>query len=91
DEPPWTPPNVHAADPMGFWSSTQDEVHTRPKRTWVPTGPSATSDAAYFLDCLDAKRDSDMNVAEAAMATEVLLAAYRSAQTREVVTLPLPR
>jgi predicted dehydrogenase len=91
DEPPWTPPNVNPADPMGFWSSTQDEVHTRPKRLWVPCGAPAVSDAGYFLDCLDAKRDSEINVAEAALTTEVLLAAYRSAQTREVVSLPLPR
>jgi predicted dehydrogenase len=91
DEAPWTPPNAHAEDPMGFWSSTQDEVHTRPKRTWVPAGPAAQNDAAYFLDRLDAGRDSEINVAEAALATEVLLAAYRSAATRAVVTLPLPR
>ena len=31
------------------------------------------------------------NAAEAALATEVLLGAYRSAATRAVVTLPLPR
>jgi hypothetical protein len=76
---------------MGFWSNTQDEVHTRPKRTWVAAGPAAQSDAAYFLDRLDARRDSEMNAAEAALAAEVLLAAYRSAATRQVVTLPLPR
>jgi predicted dehydrogenase len=91
DEPPWAPPNVHPQDPMGFWSSTQDEVHTRPKRTWVAAGPAVQSDAAYFLDRLDARRDSELNAAEAALATEVLLAAYRSAATRQVVTLPLPR
>jgi predicted dehydrogenase len=91
DETPWTPPNVHPQDPMGFWSSTQDEVHTRPKQTWVPAGPAAVSDLAYFLDRLEARRESEMNAAEAAMATEVLLAAYRSAATRQVITLPLPR
>ncbi len=91
DETPWTPPKPHAQDPMGFWSSTQDEVHTQPKRTWVPAGPIAQSDAVYFLDRLDAGRDSEINAAEAAHATEVLLAAYRSAATRAVVTLPLPR
>jgi predicted dehydrogenase len=91
DEPPWTPPNVNPADPMGFWSSTQEEVHVRPKRVWVPAAPAGPSDASYFLDCLDANRDSDINAAEAALATEVLLAAYRSAATGEVVTLPLPR
>src|SRR5262245_45285714 len=91
DETPWQPPNPHAQDPMAFWSSTQDEVHTRPKRTWIPAGAAAQSDAAYFLDRLDAQRDSEINAAEAALATEVLLAAYRSAATRAVVTLPLPR
>jgi predicted dehydrogenase len=91
DETPWVPPNVNPADPMGFWQSTQDEVHVRPKRTWVPITPAGASDAGYFLDCLDANRDSEMPVAEAALATEVLLAAYQSAAQREVVTLPLPR
>ena len=92
DEPPWAPPNVNPADPMGFWQSTQDEVHTRPKRTWVsalPADPAA--DAKYFLDRLDGNRDSELPAAEAALATEVLLAGYRSAAGREVVTLPLPR
>ena len=44
-----------------------------------------------ILDCLEANRDSEMNVEEAALATEVLLAAYRSAARKEVVTLPLAR
>jgi predicted dehydrogenase len=91
DEAPWVPPNVNPADPMGFWTSTQEEVHVRPKKTWVPATPAGPSDASYFLDCLDAGRDSEMNATEAALAAEVLLAAYRSAATGEVVTLPLPR
>jgi predicted dehydrogenase len=91
DEAPWTPPPVHPADPMAFWTSTQREVQARPKRTWVPAAAPGPSDAAYFLDCLDAGRESDLNVAEAALATEVLQAAYRSAATGEIVTLPLPR
>jgi predicted dehydrogenase len=90
DEAPWTPPNPHPQDPMAFWSSTQEEVHTRPKTTWLATTP-AQSDAGYFLDRLDAGRDSEINVVEAALATEVLLAGYRSASNREVVKLPLPR
>jgi len=91
DETPWTPPQVHPQDPMGFWSSTQDEVHTRPKRTWVNAGPAAQSDASYFVDRLEAGRDSEMSVVEAAHAAEVLIASYRSAATQAVVTLPLPR
>ena len=52
DETPWVPPNVNPADPMGFWQSTQDEVHVRPKRTWVGTTPPAASDAAYLTRLL---------------------------------------
>jgi predicted dehydrogenase len=91
DEKPWVPPNVNPEDPMGFWKSTQEAVHLQPKRTWLAFGPAGPSDASSFLDCLDANRESDMNVAEAALTTEVLLAAYKSAARREVVTLPLAR
>jgi predicted dehydrogenase len=91
DAPPWVPPRIHPGDPMSFWTSTQDEVQVRPKQTWLPIVPAWQSDASYFLDCLDAGRDSEMSVTEAALATEVLLAGYRSAATGEVVTLPLSR
>jgi predicted dehydrogenase len=91
DGAPWAPPPVHAADPMGFWNSTQEAVGLRPKETWVPIARAAPSDAAYFLDCLDAGRESEMSVPEAALATEVLLAGYKSAATGDVVSLPLPR
>ena len=91
DAPPWTMPAVHSADPMAFWRSTQDEVKVRPKDTWITLTSPGASDASCFLDCLDAGRDSELPAGEAALATEVLLAAYRSAATGEVVTLPLPR
>jgi hypothetical protein len=71
DEPPWTPPRVHPEDPMGFWSSTQAESGLKPKRTWVPAAAPGPSDASYFLDCLDAGRDSDVSAAEAALATGI--------------------
>ena len=50
-------------------------------------------DAEKAFDYLYANgyRDSEINAAEAALSTEVLVAAYRSAANREVVTLPLPR
>jgi myo-inositol 2-dehydrogenase / D-chiro-inositol 1-dehydrogenase len=91
DETPWTPPNTHREDPMGFWSSTMQEVHMRPKTVWAGAGPAAQTDAAYFLDRLDAGRDSEINAAEAALSTEVLVAAYRSAANREMISLPLAR
>ncbi len=91
DETPWTPPNTHAQDPMGFWSSTMQEVHMRPKTVWPPAGSAPVSDQAYFLDRLDAGQDSEINVAEAVLSTEALVAAYQSAAQKRVVTLPLPR
>lgn len=91
DEAPWVPPTVHPDDPMAFWQGTQEEMGLRPKRTWLPIAEMMPSDAAYFLDRLDAAEESEMSAAEAAHATEVLFAGYRSAATGEVVTLPLSR
>jgi hypothetical protein len=62
-----------------------------PKRAWLPVDPPGASDASYFLDCLDANRDSELSVPEAALAAEVVLSAYKSAATGEVVSLPLLR
>jgi hypothetical protein len=90
DQPPWMPPPVNPSDPMGFWTSTQQEVHTMPKQTWQPLETIAP-DASYFLDRLDAGLDSEMSAAAAAATTEVLLAGYKSAATGEVVAIPLPR
>jgi predicted dehydrogenase len=91
DEPPWTPPDVHPRDPMGFWTSTLRESHLRPKSAWKPLWPAGASDASYFLDCLNAGIDSEMSVIPAAHAAEVLLAAYRSSAVGNVVKLPLAR
>jgi predicted dehydrogenase len=90
DQTPWTPPPVNPADPMGFWTSTQQEVHTMPKTAWQALDAGAR-DASYFLDCLDAGRDSEMSAANAAKTTEILLAGYKSAATGEVVELPMQR
>jgi myo-inositol 2-dehydrogenase / D-chiro-inositol 1-dehydrogenase len=90
-ETPWVPPAVNPDDPMGFWKSTMEQVHLQPKRGWVPVGASTASDVGYFLDCLDAGRDSELSAVEAAHTTEVLMAGYRSAATGEVVNLPLTK
>jgi predicted dehydrogenase len=86
-EEPWLPPTPHREDPMAFWVSTQQEVGAQPKRAWVPIGPAGPSDESCFLDALDAGRDGEVNAAEAARATAVLLAGYRSAATGRVITL----
>jgi predicted dehydrogenase len=92
DDPPWTPPREHPEDPMAFWQSTVEEIKARPKNTWLPAAPpAATADSSYFLDCLDAGRESEMSVVQAAHGTEVLVAAYASAARGEPVRLPLSR
>lgn len=78
DGPPWGPPRPHPEDPMGFWPSTLEEVGARPKRGWLPLALPA-NDPACFLDALDAGRDGEVSAAEAALACEVLDAAYLSA------------
>ena len=44
---PWTAPEVNPQDPMGFWSSTFDEVGGAPKDAWVTPG-AADSRAFAF-------------------------------------------
>ena len=92
DEPPWTPPLINPGDPMGFWKSSQAEVKTRTKQAYVlpagaPTGPEIPNEVSYFLDCIDQNRESDLSAARAAEGIEVLMAAYQSAATGQVVRL----
>lgn len=88
DAPPWQQPATpHPEDPMGFWSSTQKAGGIHPKTAWQPLQPSVTSDAAYFLNCLEEGRPSDVPAEIGAHAVEVILAAYRSAAAGEAVEL----
>jgi predicted dehydrogenase len=93
DVEPWTAPRRDPEDPMGMWATPRPEPFTpRPKREWIVPAPlRANDDIKRFLDCVEAGRASDVPAALGAEATEVLLAAYRSAATGAVVTLPLPR
>jgi predicted dehydrogenase len=87
DEPHWTAPRRHPEDPMAFWQSTQEEVGARPKTAWLPIAPPGPGDVASFLDALDAQRDGEVSAVDAAGVTAVLLAAYQSAASGEVVLL----
>jgi predicted dehydrogenase len=89
----WTAPQRDPEDPMGMWATPRPAPFTpRPKQAWtVPSKLRANDDIKRFLDCVEAGRASDVSAALGAEATEVLLAAYRSAATGEVVTLPMPR
>ena len=92
-DPPWKAPPVNPRDPMGFWRTTQEEVGAQPKRTLAPVSNvlESRSDASYFIDCVVEGRESEMNVRQAAMLTEILLAGYKSAAEGRVVKMPLAR
>jgi predicted dehydrogenase len=92
-EPPWMPPPVHPRDPMGFWRTTQEEVNAQPKRTISPLigALDSPTDASSFVDCIVEGRESEMNVRQAALLTEILLAGYKSAAEGVVVSMPLAR
>ena len=91
DSPPWTPSALpHPDDPMGFWSSTVREAGISPKTGWWPVGNVACDDAAYFLDCIEQGRESDVPAAVGAHAVEVILAGYKSAAAAQPVSLQQP-
>ena len=93
DVEPWTSPERNPEDPMGMWKQPPGSRFTRrPKHAWVtPPAVGGNTDAAFFLDCIEKGRESDVSAALAAHVTEILLAAYRSAATGNVIKLPLPR
>jgi predicted dehydrogenase len=72
---------------MGFWSSTQKAGGVTPKQDWQPIASILKSDAAYFLDCLDEDRESDVPATVGAHAVEVILAGYESAAQRKTITI----
>lgn len=93
DEPPWTPPPINPADPMGFWSSTRKQAKEQPKRVWLPLRGSGESpgDASRFIDYIEAEQESEMSAKVGAAVVETLIAGYMSAASGEVISLPLPR
>lgn len=78
-ESPWTPPAPHPGDPMGCWRSTQEEAGLVEKRSWVSIEAAAGDDVAFFIDCIESGRDSDLDAGVAARIVEDLFACYRSA------------
>jgi predicted dehydrogenase len=90
---PWTPPPINPKDPMGFWRSTQQEVDLQPRRTYVPLPNALTDrgDVSHFVDCIVEGHESEMNARQAALLSEILLAGYRSAALKQVISLPLKR
>ena len=87
DRPEWRPGPPHPEDPMGFWSSTSQEMRRSAAAAWKTVPEREQSDASYFIDCIEEDRESDMNVAEGAAILKSLLACYQSARRGQPVTL----
>ena len=89
DHTPWQPPPRNPDDPMGMWLAPPDSPYRpAPKQAWFSAAPlDPAADVAYFLDCLESGRDSEVDAATAAAASEILLAAYQSAAERRPVSL----
>jgi predicted dehydrogenase len=79
DAEPWQPPRKHPLDPMGFWSSTTAEAGALPKTAWQTPPVEARDEFAYFLDCIEAGRSSEVSAQVAAEVNNVLLTVYESA------------
>jgi predicted dehydrogenase len=87
DESPWLPPRLDPEDPMGFWKSTLEQTEASPKQAWVTPPHEGPSDVAYFLDCIEQGRPSDVSAEVGAEVMRALMAAYESAATGRFVTL----
>ena len=72
---------------MGFWSSTNRAWGGVHKFDWSPLPPSGTSDASYFVDCIEGDRESEVNAVEGAEILRIMLAAYDSAARGEPISL----
>ena len=89
----WVPPEHNPEDPMRMWETPPESPFIMlPRTEWMsPSAEEGETDAHHFLDCIEQGRPSAVSVEVAAAATETLLAAYQSAATGSVVSLPLPR
>jgi len=83
----WQPKADHPDDPMGFWSSTQSDTAVAPRSMWRPVGSPVLADTAFFLDCLQHGRQSDVPVSVGREAVRLIHAGYRSASRRQTVDL----
>lgn len=88
----WQPPNEpHPEDPMGFWSSTQQENGILPKTDWWPVAEQAVSDSRAFLDAIETGRPSDVSIDLGAHAVEAILRGYESAALGKPVAVDATR
>ncbi len=91
ESPAWSRPPRDPEDPMGFWRSTQQKAGLTARPEWLVAEAPAPSDQSLFIDCIEHSREAEVSVFDGAKIVEALFAAYLSAATGGVVTLPLPR
>ncbi|MCC7420774.1 MAG: Gfo/Idh/MocA family oxidoreductase [Planctomycetaceae bacterium] len=88
DAPDWRPPAVpHPEDPMGFWSSTNQQSGVRPKTVWHPIDAVSPSEFSHFIDCIEQGRESDVSAALAADVLATIFSAYAAAARGVLVAL----
>ncbi|MCL4202656.1 MAG: Gfo/Idh/MocA family oxidoreductase [Pirellulaceae bacterium] len=81
DATAWQPPPRNPLDPMGMWVALPGSPYiAAPKNNWRSAPAlSPQADVSYFLHCLQTGCDSEVGAETAALASRILLAAYRSA------------
>lgn len=84
----WRPPAVpHPEDPMGFWSSTNQQSGVQPKTAWHPVDAVSPSEFSHFVDCIEHGRESDVPATLAADVLETIFTAYAAASRGTLVAL----
>lgn len=81
----WRVPAMNPEDPQGFWASTDQKKTGAPEWFLPPLAPNI--DQSGFLDCLERGREAEVTVSDGVRILEVLLAAYRSAASGELVRI----
>jgi predicted dehydrogenase len=87
DVEPWLPPRKNPLDPMGFWTSTTTESGAVPKTAWLTPPADVRDEFAYFLDCVEVGRPSDISAQVAAQVNAILLSVYESAASGAFVSM----
>lgn len=84
---PFVPPPAGSHDPMGMWASTLAALPVQ-KAAYEPLFPDARHvDVAAFVDCVTAGRQPEVTARDGVHHLEILMAAYRSAATRQAVRI----
>lgn len=88
DAPDWRPPvTPHPEDPMGFWTSTNQQSGVAPRTGWHPVDAAAPHEFSYFIDSIERNRESDVPAALAADVLETIFHAYAAASRGAMIDL----